>query len=383
MLINKMEDITYIANAPERTNSCNSDSSLTLLRKWTFNLKPNLLSKFCAELSACAIFHFIGSVSPTPWANGIALMVLVYYTAKTSGAHLNPALSLTFTLLGHTNPIEMLVYWIAQFSGCIIGALWIAALVPDLNVGQNGIIEAHSGCFTPSSKLSKLNVFYWEAFSTFCFILPIFSVVWYTIHKEGYGNTGPLMVGLSLIANALAAGQFTGAALNPARVTASPAVFKCDNSVIPYYIAGEFLGAAVVPFIIAPWYGISTEAWYMDIFPHKAQKILEKVQVTQRSLITPLECEILQALYENRSGKTDEVRTSDENSDPNSNNEVALKVIPPQEKPVYMKANSPKGYTSPTIRRSIDNRLSPFLRHLYESNVNKSQEITENKTEEP
>jgi len=272
----------------------------TLLERWTVNLKPNLLSKFCAELSACAIFHFIGSVSPTPWANGIALMVLVYYTAKTSGAHLNPALSLTFTLLGHTNPIEMLVYWVAQFSGCIVGALWIAALVPDLNVGQNGISNKYSGCFTPIPMLSNLNVFYWEAFSTFCFILPIFSVVWYTIHKEGYGNTGPLMVGLSLIANALAAGPFTGAALNPARVTASPAVFRCENNVIPYYIAGEMLGAALVPIIIAPWYGISPNAWYIDIVSPKTKIFLDKVQVEKPVVLSPLEQEIIQALYQKK-----------------------------------------------------------------------------------
>lgn len=372
-----MEELTYIATG-DRRNSGNSDNSLSILHRWTFNLKPNLLSKFCAEFSACAIFHFIGSVSPTPWANGISLMVLVYYTAKTSGAHLNPALSLTFTLLGHTNPIEMLVYWVAQFSGCIIGALWIAALVPDLNIGQNGIIDPHSGCFTPSSKLSNPNVFYWEAFSTFCFILPIFSVVWYTIHKEGYGNTGPLMVGLSLIANALAAGPFTGAALNPARVLASPVVFKCDNSVIPYYVAGEFLGAAVVPFIIAPWYGISTDAWYMHIFPKKAQKIFEKVQVTQRALITPLECEILQALYERKSLRNEDNSNRNDDSSP----EMTLKQDPPysSEKPAFMKPSSPKsGYMSPTIRKSNDNRLSPFLRHLYDANVKKSFEISENK----
>lgn len=250
-----------------------------ILRQWVFDPKPNLFSKFFAETSACAIFHFIGSISPTPWANGIALMVLVYYTAKTSGAHLNPALTLTFTLLGHTNPIELLVYWIAQTFGTILGALWIALLVPGMSIGEpcNENKQCiYDGCFYPGIEMSHARVFGWEAFGTFCFILPIFSVVWYTLHKEGYGNTGPLMVGLSLIANALAVGPFTGAAFNPARVFASPVVFKCDNSYMLYYILGEFTGAAIVPLIIAPWYGISPTAWYLNKVPEKAKVFLEK-----------------------------------------------------------------------------------------------------------
>jgi len=229
-----------------------------VFRKWLLEPKPNLISKFCAEISACMMFHFIGSISPTPWANGIALMVMVYYTAKTSGAHLNPALSLAFTMLGYTNPLEMIVYWFAQISGCIIGALWIKLLVPVTM--QHGNI----GCFIPNPELNNALVFGWEAFCTFTFLLPIFSVVWYTTHKKGYGNTGPLIVGLSLIANAFAAGPFTGAALNPARVLGSHIVFNCGWSHVPFYIAGEILGAALVPLAVFPFYGVNDEAWYFD-----------------------------------------------------------------------------------------------------------------------
>lgn len=230
---------------------------MDLIRRWLLKpQKPNLISKFFAEISACMMFHFIGSVSPTPWANGIALMVMVYYTAKISGAHLNPALSLTFTLLGHTNPLEMLVYWIAQVGGCCLGALFIKLLTPYPII--------NNGCFIANPSLNNALIFGWETFCTFTFILPIFSVVWYTSHKQGYGNTGPLIVGLSLIANALAAGPFTGAAFNPARVLGSHIVFNCEGGTVLYYILGEFLGAAIVPLAIFPFYGINENAWYLD-----------------------------------------------------------------------------------------------------------------------
>ena len=244
---------------------------ITLLKNW---LKPNLGLRFFAEFSASMIFHFIGSLSPTPYTNGIALIVLVYYSAKISGAHLNPALSLTFTLLGYTNPLEMIVYWIAQFSGCILGAYWIMLLVPNWTY-----LNTNLGCFYPNG-ISDVLVFGWEAFCTFTFFVPIFTVVWYTINKTGYGNTGPIIVGLSLIANAYVAGPFTGAALNPARVVGSLIVFKCASTHYIYYILGEMCGAALVPLCVIPFYGIYDQAWYLKIIPDKPKTwLLEQTNV--------------------------------------------------------------------------------------------------------
>lgn len=251
--------------------------SQSVVENWLYNPRPRIASKFVAEFLACAMFHFIGSVSGTPFGNGIALMVLVYYTAKTSGAHLNPALSLSFTLLGHTNPLEMLVYWIAQICGCALGALWLAALVPGLDVRdkitRDGEGPFYDGCFVPRDDLSYRQVFGWEAVCTFNFLVPIFSVVWYTLAKKGYGNTGPIMVGLSLMASALVAAPFTGAALNPARVLGSAIVFDCPQPInIFYYIVGQLLAGALVPLAIMPWYGVAPTAWYMDFLPMSVKK---------------------------------------------------------------------------------------------------------------
>jgi aquaporin Z len=259
---------------------------MNLLKTWFTKPTPSILSKVAAEFIACAMFHFIGSVSPTAYTNGIALMVLVYYTAKTSGAHLNPALSLSFMFLGYTNPLELLFYWIAQILGCAFGALWISFLVPGLYIGKqitrfpNRI--AYDGCFVPLSTLSDANIFGWEALCTFNFILPIFSVVWYTLHKPGYGTTGPLMVGLSLIANILVAASFTGGALNPARVLGSMIIFKCPSPITSvYYIMGELLGGLIVPVFIIPWYGVNPEAWYFEF--NKKSTIIKYVEKHQTS----------------------------------------------------------------------------------------------------
>ena len=228
------------------------------LKKWS-RTTPNLLTKSLAEFVACMIFHFVGSVSPTPLTNATSLLVLVYYTARMSGAHLNPSLSLTFALLGYINPLELVVYWASQVAGCVFGALWIALLVPGMAIGRLPQSTDASGCFTSSPVLTSAQLVGWEAAGTFVFILPIFSVVWYTQHKSGYGNTGPIIVGVSLYAAASAVAAYTGAALNPARAVASSIVFRCPGaSKAGLYVAGELIGGALVPLAIIPWYGLSS-----------------------------------------------------------------------------------------------------------------------------
>lgn len=271
------------------------------LRKWLVDPRPRVYSKFIVETIACAIFHFLGSSSGTPFTNGIILMVLVYFTAKTSGAHLNPAVSLTFTLLGYTNPLEMLVYWIAQITGCAIGALWLALLIPSAAIRHDEI-----GCFTPLYELHNGAIYGWEAVCTFTFIVPIFSVVWYTNNKKGYGNTGPILVGLSLMASASAAAFYTGAALNPARVLGSIIVFNCSQisrSKAWLYILGELTGGALAPCIIMPWFGICNTAWYIDWIPTSIK--LQYMKAFKSTLLA------LETSTSDATEDGDEVRTSD------------------------------------------------------------------------
>lgn len=242
---------------------------------------PSLLAKASAEFIGCCFFHFIGSVCPTPFANAAALMTMVYYSAKISGAHLNPAVTTTFTLLGYTKPIELIVYWVAQVTGCVVGALCVAAVVPGCVPGRvpTPFALAHAGCFVPAPFLSLPRVLAWEFFTTLSFIVPVFSVVWYTQNKAGYGNTGPIMVGLSLLASALAAAPFTGGSLNPARTLGSAIVFDCARrSVTAVFIAGQFLASCASVLLIAPWYGVAQDAWYTRFVPSRIMRWLRFYQ---------------------------------------------------------------------------------------------------------
>jgi glycerol uptake facilitator-like aquaporin len=234
---------------------------------------------FFVELLGCMFFHFVGSANPTPWGNAVILCSMVYYCSKISSSHLNPCVSLTFTLLGHINPLEMIIYWSAQIAGCILGALLIWGLIP------TDYLHLYNGCFVPNDALTHSTLFGWEALGTTIFLLPVFSMIWFTKHESYYGSIGPIQVGLALLGSAFAAGQWTGAAFNPARVLGSPAVFNChNNQYLFYYIIGELTGAVFTALLTIPWYGIYENSWYLHLLPYSIDRKLTKFQPGLRKI---------------------------------------------------------------------------------------------------
>lgn len=69
---------------------------------------------------------------------GLVLVALVFAGGPVSGAHYNPAISLAVFLRGKINLHEMLVYWIFQIGGGLLGALLGGVIVgkfADISIG--------------------------------------------------------------------------------------------------------------------------------------------------------------------------------------------------------------------------------------------------------
>jgi glycerol uptake facilitator protein len=251
---------------------------LETIKKWIF-VKPDLVTKFTSEFIGCMLFHLMGSLSPTPECNAVTLMTIVFFTAKLSGGHLNPIITWIFNLLGYTNPIELCVYIVSQIAGSIIGALWLSTIVPELQIGCNNQGVKYNGCFVPHEALSITQIIACEALGTYSFSIIIFSVVWYTQKKQGYGTIGPIMVGLSLLSPAYAFGRYSGAAFNPARTIASYIVYKCvPGYVVWCYVVGQTLGSFLAALTIVPWYGIAEDSWYMPLIKREIMYIMSIYQ---------------------------------------------------------------------------------------------------------
>ncbi|CAK9071653.1 Aquaporin-4 (AQP-4) (Mercurial-insensitive water channel) (MIWC) (WCH4), partial [Durusdinium trenchii] len=171
------------------------------------------------------------------WVNGIALAVWVYTAANISGGHLNPAVSISTCICGFYPVLHTVIYVVLQIVGAIIGALVTAFLVPgaEVQMGDGG-----PGCFSPKGGVTGEQVMWWECVMTFTLISCVYAC---GIAKPGHGSHTPLAVGLALFACAGSGGQYTGAALNPARVIGPMAIFGCGENTNRYYVRGQVLAA--------------------------------------------------------------------------------------------------------------------------------------------
>jgi glycerol uptake facilitator-like aquaporin len=231
-------------------------------------------SRFAVELLSSMGFQVIGAAGGTPVANGLALVCAVLFAAKTSQAILNPALSLTYCLTGHIRPTDMLLYSAAQVAGCILGCLWLTVLVPGASV--RGPISApiafDVGCFVPNPSLSSAAVLAWEFTGSLVFFVTVLVVVNYSLLKKGYGNVGPIVIGIALTACASALQGRTGGAMNPARTLAPWIVAGCGpqapGGTIGLYIAGQYIAAVVAAMFVVPWYGFAAHSWLRNLLPY-------------------------------------------------------------------------------------------------------------------
>ncbi|DBB12410.1 hypothetical protein WJX82_007201 [Trebouxia sp. C0006] len=229
------------------------------VNKWTRKVWAAVL----AEFVGMAIFEIYGGNAPdsvAAYGNGITLGILVYITANVSGGHLNPAVTFATCLTGHTSWAKGGLYVIAQVMGGIFGSLMGAVLIPSVTVGGG---DSMPGCFTHEGgvTITKGQLFLWEMIMTFVLVSTVYAVA---VTKPGHGNIGPLAVGFSLFASAFIGGQFTGAALNPARVLGPAIVFHCYWDTAFIYVFGELFGGLLAAIIVLPLYGFGQFGSLLD-----------------------------------------------------------------------------------------------------------------------
>lgn len=166
------------------------------------------------------------------WA--IAVFVGASISAKASGAHLNPAVTLAI-LVGEAdtaNAITIstaLVYIAMQFAGAIAGgALVYWFYRPHFEATQNASDKLACFCTAPNLRGSA-QTFFCEAIGTFVLILPILVMQKPLLENVaaatgstkppaiGIGAVGILPVALIVFGIGLSLGGTTGYAINPAR----------------------------------------------------------------------------------------------------------------------------------------------------------------------
>ena len=84
----------------------------------------------CGAIVTNAQYHgALGSVGSS-LVFGLIIMVMVYATGHLSGAHINPSMTIAFTLTRHFSRRDAIAYIAAQLTGATLAALVLLGLWP-------------------------------------------------------------------------------------------------------------------------------------------------------------------------------------------------------------------------------------------------------------
>jgi MIP family channel proteins len=161
---------------------------------------------------------------------GLIIMVMIYATGHLSGAHINPAVTVAFTLTRHFPVRDAAVYVAAQLAGAVAGALLLLAAWP--------AAPADLGATVPSVGVGTALLY--EAVLTAILMFVIMAVATDT---RAVGAAAAIAIGGAVGLDALFGGPVTGASMNPAR-SLGPALAAWQWESIWVYLAGPLLGAA-------------------------------------------------------------------------------------------------------------------------------------------
>ena len=160
---------------------------------------------------------------------GLIVMAMIYALGEISGAHMNPAVTIAFTIAKRFQLKQVLPYITSQLSGAFLASLTLRSLFPT---------NETLGATLPAG--SEIQSFVLEFILTFFLMLVIINVA--TGSKE-QGMFAGLAIGSTVLLEALFAGPVCGASMNPAR-SISPAIVSGHTEHLWIYIAAPILGAA-------------------------------------------------------------------------------------------------------------------------------------------
>jgi aquaporin NIP len=162
---------------------------------------------------------------------GLVIMVMVYATGHLSGAHINPSVTIAFTLTRHFPAREAMAYIAAQFAGATAAALVLWGVWTDR--------PAHLGATVPA--VSAGSAFLYEAVLTAILMFVIMAVATDT---RAVGAGAAIAIGGAVGLDALFGGPVTGASMNPAR-SFGPALVSGEWHDFWVYVLGPLAGAAL------------------------------------------------------------------------------------------------------------------------------------------
>jgi glycerol uptake facilitator protein len=151
------------------------------------------------------------------WGWGMAVAFAVIAVGQFSGAHLNPAVTLGFAVIGNTEWSDVPKYLIGEFAGAMIGACLVAAAYSNhWRATEDPGLKLAVFCTGPAIRSTVSNIVT-EIIGTFVLVFGVLAIFANKFTAAPTFGFGGLFVGLLVLAIGLSLGGPTGYAINPAR----------------------------------------------------------------------------------------------------------------------------------------------------------------------
>jgi aquaporin NIP len=159
---------------------------------------------------------------------GLIVASMIFAFGDVSGAHMNPVVSLAFTLSGRFPLKELFPYIVVQTAGAVVASGLIRFLFPESEM---------LGSTIPVG--SPFRSFALEIVLTFILVMVIFNV---SSGAREKGITAAIAIGGTVGLEALFAGPVSGASMNPVR-SFGPALISGHFNELWIYLTAPFAGA--------------------------------------------------------------------------------------------------------------------------------------------
>ena len=176
-------------------------------------------------------------------AHGAAIGLMVYAFGHVSGAHINPAVTISMLVTKRIGIKDGIAYIIFQLIGAIVAAASLKAIFPELGAKVNFGTQAGPSAFLNHNVLSGLAV---EMILTFFLVTVIFMAA---VHKKAAPGFAGLAIGGMIFLLHLVGVPLTGASMNPAR-TFGPALISGFWEFHWIYWVGPIIGGIIAGLIM-------------------------------------------------------------------------------------------------------------------------------------
>ena len=172
------------------------------------------------------------SLSAAVVAPGLMVMAIILFMGAVSGAHLNPVVSIAFTLRGDFPWKRVPGYIAVQLLGATLACLFLLVVFGNIK---------HLGATVPGPGYHAWQAFVMEIALTGTLVSVILGTA---SSAQNVGTIGAIGVGGYIALAGLWAAPVSGTSMNPAR-SFGPALVAGDWTAFWAYVAGPLIGAAI------------------------------------------------------------------------------------------------------------------------------------------